>query len=573
MANTFEIPLINSLRFFRQTDLTGLLTNSTIDLGGFNLNYNSRPFDSDFFDRNLKEWQDKVTYVQKWQKGDTVPIYWRHSSGDIADYTINILDCDGIIHDTIPYTYFTALSVGGVVAAYYEYPMYDLEEGIYYAQIKYDNPGEDVYMISEPFHVKDLHEGTILGQFRNSYNSQNVLWEEFTFSFPLRVTGAITEMTPKTDVETYEDQPKNQTLLSGTPYREWQFVMGGNGALVPEWIADKMTRGMSTDDFKLDGHNYTLPDSGGLEPARIANYPLQSWAATLRDTFNEDSVEMDYFQAFDYVFAKIPQTERLYLQGFTKYSSLSPPVIIGTDTFNKEFTSINALCSFMTNWFRKFHTLDGFVTVNSAGYLIFKKESSNDHNWFNSNNPVLTGLLPYWFMVDIDTAGGTTAGFSNTDYISVIWGDGTQTNYDNTVAITHTYASGGVVNCYVYYDTEVEFSIFSGNSSITRLKGQMGDSLTDFSLENESLRIIHNNLFSQYNSVLYNISFQDNELPESQINNLIVMLENARINNKVIDTGGAILLDLQTPSAPPSEALSFLGVLNTLKQYWTVTTD
>jgi hypothetical protein len=402
----------------------------------------------------------------------------------------------------------------------------------------------------------------MLAEYRNSFNEHNVLFEEVDFKFQLRFTAAITEMSPKTDIEVYEDQPKNQTLLSATPYREWRLVVGGNGFLVPEWIADKITRALSCDEFELDGHGYTLQENG-LDASRIDKYPLQSWSVVLRDTINNDSVELGFYEGFDYHFGKIPDVQRLYLRGFTK--------TVGSDIFNRDFNSVESLCSFMTAWFRRFHLLKGFVTLNSDRDLVFRTKDYDDYDWFLTNSPTLVGLLPYWVSLEIDATPATTLGFSNSDYIAVIWGDGSANAYTNTPAITHLYSITKRIKAYAYHDTETTISISSGNSKIVSLDGEIGTLVEIFDLDNESLKVLGNSLLSQNNTALNSFSLQGNNMNTSTIDSAILMFQDAIINGR-IPNGGTLTLDGQTPPSPPSEG-SMSNVLAQLKTNYTVITD
>ena len=568
MANTFEFPLVQPLRFFQQTDLTGTLTTSDIDLSGFNPNYNTRPFDEDFFARNLQSWQDKVTYCQPFQKGDIVPIYFVYGN-TLSDYEINILDENGDIYLTIPYTSFTALSVGGVAAAYYELPMYDLAEGFYFAQVSYNQPGEDIYFISEPFNVKDYHEGTMLLEYRNSYNDQNVLFEEFDFTFYLRVHAAITEMNPKVSAETYEDQPLNQTLLSAKPYREWKIVIGGNGNLVTEWFIDKANRAFSCDSLEIDGHAYTITSDGGFEATRAENHPLSEWSTTLRDSVNADSVEIEYYSSFDYHLGQAPLGDRFFLWAVTTNTA--------SYVQDKEFTSLNSLIAWITRYFNAEFGLSGYAVINSEDEIIYKPNGIADYNWLidANNRPALNTILENWISVDIDTSGlplldFQTAGLAQKN--AAVWGDGTQDSNISTptTSASNTYADIGIVRAYYYFNDQLDLLPSTNNGSILRLGGQIINNLTELSCENESIKFVENGLFLLGTGTLINFSLDGNKLPTNEVNKMIVMLQDS-INRATIASSGTALLQ-QSPTAPPSSG-SLAYVLAILRTNWTVTTD
>lgn len=564
--NTFEIPLINSFRFFQQSRLTGTLTNSLIDLAGFELKYNNRPFDKDFFIQNLHEWQDNISFVQKYQRTDNPPIYFKFGA-TISDYSLNILDQNGSVIKSVPYVDFTSISVGGQTAFAYHIPVYELDDGLYYLQLKFNNPGEDIYFISEPFEIKEKHEGTVLLEYRNSYSTHNVLFEELPskWRFQMRVNAALTEMTPATDAETYDAQQKDQILLSATPYRDWKFVLGGNGVLSCEWEADKVNRALSCDDFKIEGINYTLIGDSTLEPSRIRNTALQSWETTLRTRYNEDSVEMLYHQGFNHHFGILPETERLYVSNFT--NTVSSLII------EKEFIGVTAFCNYMTNLINDTYGLNGFLTLNSVRDLIYVCSDDVDQAWFATKSPAINGLCTSWVSLELEADLGVTVGINNTTLSAVIWGDGTVTNYSATANKTHTYTFVGNVKLYCYFfTTEVSLDLSTGNSSAYAIDGNIGENLVSLKCEGESLKTVGNKLFS-YNKAgnLNVLSFQDNKLNSAEVSKLIIMTQDGVINDRV-DNSGVLTLDLQTPSAPPTGG-SLQGVLSNLRDNWTVNTD
>lgn len=566
MANTFEIPLVNSLRFFQQTDLTGILTRADIDLGGFKP-YNNRPFDEDFFLRNLKDWQDSVDYIQPYQLEDIVPIYIGYGNA-IADYTLYILDHYGKIYKTIPHTSFTTVTTGGITAFYYRLAMNDLGSGVYFAQVKYNNPGEDIYYISEPFNVQKYHEETVLLEYQNSYNDQNVLFEQSGITFRLRVHGAITEVTPKAKVETYEDQPLNQTLLSGVPYREYKLVIGGNGKQIPDYMADKINRALCCDSFKVEGHSYTVMDKGSLEPSRTKNYPLSEWSITLRDSSNIDSLEIDYGATFDYVlFDNFVHGERFWIYGLVPTAG-SPT--LSTLIFNREFFSGKAACTYMTDWIKRFWDFDGYCTINSANQLIFRPANQAESAEIIANAVQGQGFLPNWLSVTFDTATLPTLDYPYTLPNAVNWGDGTTKGFASTVS-SKTYANIGNVTAYYYFISHTDIQPSTDTLVIEELGGEIFRDLEEFYIDGEKLRVLRNDMFLNHDGSLNFFDLHNNELNVESVNKSIIMILDGVLTGRVASSG-TLKLDGQTPSTPPSSG-SMETVTTLLKQKWTTITD
>ena len=80
MAYNFDISPLNPLKFYPLADkLPSYNVNDVIN--SFDANINTRPFDQDFFYRNIPSWQDKRWYAQPYQNGDTIRLQWLGISG------------------------------------------------------------------------------------------------------------------------------------------------------------------------------------------------------------------------------------------------------------------------------------------------------------------------------------------------------------------------------------------------------------------------------------------------------------------------------------------------------------
>jgi hypothetical protein len=572
MANAFEIPLCTPLRFFQQTDITGVIPSNDIDLGGFDINYNSRPFDNDFFVRLLKDWEDKVVYIQKFQRGDDIVIYW-HTVNDKADYSINILDDKGTIYTTIASASISETTVGSVKAMYYTLPAYDLADGKYFAQIKFNRPGlssligEDLYMISEPFEVREEWEDTILLEYTHSSNDQNVLFKATGLKFNIRINGTITELLPQAKVEVYENQPLDQVLLSGKPYRELTLYVGSDRGLVPDWIVDKINRTLCCDSLRIDDTYYSRTDEGGLEVNRTKNHPLAQWSIDLRERYNKDSVEVDGSSSVDYSFGQMPKAKRFYVQKLT-VSGASVSV-------ERDFSSKNGFLAYLDNYFTNTQSLSGKFYLNSENEIIYQPGDSNDQAWLTSNNPSIGGILNNYLALTIDTNNTPTLEFTSgtLQNDAVYWGDGTaHRNYGNTGG-THAYTAQGDVTCYYYFNDQIDLtaSTTTGDGIIGLIGGDITTTLTDLEIINENLNYVDNSLLLLGVGTFNLLNLEGNSLPVAQINKILIMLLDAVNENKATSSGSAIL-NLQSPLAPPSGG-SMATVVSQLRSYWTLTLD
>lgn len=571
MANIIEIPFISPLKFFQQSDLTKGLNTSNTQLGAFNPLYNNRPFDKDFFLRNLKSWEDKVTYAQPFQIGDTLLIYFV-TPRPIAEFELNLLDTYG----NVKYNTSTFTTAGGLNGYYHKIGLWDFDEGIYYAQIKYTPPSPptlpDIYFISEPFHVKREYENTILLEYENSYNTHNVNFSSGDINFQYRIHGLVSDLNPKGKLEVYEDQPLNQTLLNGVPFREWRLMIGGNGSKVPPYVADLINRASCCDTFKIDGINYTRDGESDLEATRDKNYPLMEWAMPLRETINNDSLELDEYEATYYALGTAPISDRFYVDRLERRESTPPYSIVGTDYFRQEFTSVKALCAFIEQWFKTFHSVEVKVVVTDERQIVMIPVNGTAVTFLNSNIPTLAGILYNYISIKVDTSSAPTveftAGGTPNNYAN--WGDGTTKSYNTTTA-NKVYTNVGEVTAYYYWDSATTLNPNGSSVCISELGGMIIDNLTQLNLASQKLKYVDNSLFLYYSGALNLVELEDNVLNSSEINKLIIMIYELLQSGRCASSG-TLTMDIQTPSAPPTNN-SLLAILAKLKASWTVNTD
>lgn len=146
-------------------------------------------------------------------------------------------------------------------------------EGEYELQISYINDLiQEVIYYSEPQEIKEVHENTVLIEYRNSENDFSMILGD-TFSGILRVEAAILNFKPASDDVIYNDQKRESTTLYSLPYRIYQFVIGSAKGL-PDWMVDKVNRTFSFNILSLDGVYYNKIEGAKFEESRTEDYPF-----------------------------------------------------------------------------------------------------------------------------------------------------------------------------------------------------------------------------------------------------------------------------------------------------------
>jgi hypothetical protein len=562
MANIFEFPKVNAVRFFLQSDITYNTATGSILLGVFNPSWQNKQFDSDFLSRMLRDWVDQEYYLQPYQQSDVIKFQWSGSDVTSANYVVRLLDCEGRTYATQVHSQIT-----GTFAGLKVYECFigcaTIPEGVYFIQIQHIQGGADVFAISEPIHIKQVHERSMLIKYSNSYNSQNVKYNN-GMNFLLRVHGFIGEMTPDADYHVYEDQPHNLEMISGKVHRSFQIHLHK----APEWIADKLNRATICDTFQIDGIYLTRPENGKIEAERVKENPLCDYTLTMRERYNDDSVVIDDIQSIS--IAQLPTTSQFYVKTITLGGS---SVIM-----EQGFTGAANFVDYLNNLVhRNIVNLDGFFSVADDGYLYYSKASGET---ISGTYQLTAGnILPYCMEIGVNVVGtNNTLSFDLISVASknyaVVWGDGTQVNltaYSGTVTPSKSYSSQKRYTARIYVSDAEDIDFTPSEDVFVYIGGDLPPSMTGFILTNKNLKSIRDNIWL-YTTQAISFDVSDNKLTTIAVNQILRYLYTANQNGTVI-AGSSYALDSQSPAAPPAQSEGMTLIRGTLEQTVTITTD
>ena len=583
MALKFNISRLNPLNFYHQADTIGT-TPSVTDFATFTEVYNHRDMDEDFMERNLKSWQNKVTFWQPWQQSDVLVIQILGQAlgftGTVNFYSMRIIDCKGkVIKSVVP-------TSPGVLASdtiwNVKMGLWDVPEGKYFVQYKFQGYFSDLdtYVISQPIHVKERHENTVLIQYKNSFNDQGLIWAYDELEMQIRIPAALVEFLPQNKNNVYFDQPMNATLISAVPYREFQLVIGQDGSYIPDWLADKIDRVLSCDSTLIDGKAYTRKQGAALDPKRIEGHPLAKWGILLNEALNEHDTLVSTEQRIN--LGPVPSTDLFYIKGIYVNSLTA----YFNPAFEKHFTGRRNFMDYLNGHF-KFNYLPGYTgnfTIDVNGDLIYATSDPAEFSILEALDLELKGVLPYGLALEVSPNG--TLAFSlqrvvaNANiYYATVWGNGTQQNYTSSgsggVTQTKTYTGGKPYTAYIFCDDAKDVLISDATRDVISVKGNLPASIEEFYLASNSLRYVKNNIFLSCVGGINTINLSDNVLNTFEVNKLIMYMKEAMLTGS-IPSSGTNTADLsgQTPSAPPSSDVAIQGFLSHLNSNnLTVTTD
>lgn len=570
MAYTFDISPLNPLKFYPLADkLPSYNANDVIN--SFDANINTRPFDQDFFYRNIPSWQDKRWYAQPYQNGDTIRLQWLGISGVTVSNLVYLLDCNSNIVATYTPTNPTLTTINGLTIYECNIPLYNVAEGQYRVLILHRSSLINTpryFAISEPIDVRKKHENTILIEYNNSKNAQGVIFE-YGIKFTMRVHGTINDLTTESEFYVYEDEPLNIVMLSGIPYRIWKLQIGGDGNAIPQYMADKIERITLCDTMAIDTIYYTRDEGSKLEANKKDNVPLASYSLNLRERYNDNSMYLEQYQKPLVMNTTVVGAKYIYAHDMT-YSTAS------TLQIRKIFNGYDNLVEYLNSVVRLALSMKGVFAINVNNALVYIPATTAEVTSFA--NIVINEIYPYGIRYEIFSDG--TQDFE-VDYETIAGTINYAVSYDNGTTITkgsfsssiqtfsNTYSSGYKV-AYIIVDNVDGFGKSSGNQvEIQGIDGDCRANLMGIAFNGCGLKSF-GNLFRYTNSAFTSFQLTNNKIISANIDKIIKNMYDAPALKSTAFTAD---LSGQTPLAPPSDQIKDIIVPLLTKGGGTLTTD
>lgn len=230
MTSFLNIPFLNPIKFVPNTATPG------------------KGFDDDWMYNQIKSFESKVNYYQKWQIGDTTPV---QVESTILPDDLKIYDCTKTSVKSIAFTKTAdGLDLGTNI---YE-AVVNLDDlpvnKVYYAYIKATYGDVSFEAISEPIRLQALWPGTLNFTYKNSVNNYGVAFTT-GIDFNFRCEAGIMDFNPDADNSDYIDQIHNVEQLTGTPYRTFKLYIGDEKGVAP-WVLDLLNRIFICDHVEIE---------------------------------------------------------------------------------------------------------------------------------------------------------------------------------------------------------------------------------------------------------------------------------------------------------------------------------
>jgi len=557
MANIIEISKLVPLKFYTQEDLIQNLQWTQSNVATFNPNFNFRNIDEDFFVKNIPSWMDATTYKKPFQQGDVIPIQFLGQNTTDIIYRVNLINSKHKIIKTLDATQLNLLPSGMRVYKF-EMQLYDVPEDCYAIQIvKYINAisvEKDFLFLSEPFHVKQIHENTSLIQYTNSYNTQNVIFDtSIRQNFVMRIHGSLVEMNPQADFDVYENQTKNLIMLNGDAYRLYDFRVGIDNQKIPEYILDQLNSILLLDSVYVDSVQITRVEGAQFEANREDKQAKFEASIKVRET--EPNTSYDVNDKPDLFVMDLPTNEIFYIE------ELKTTLLSFVFIADKMFTSVRNLLDYLNSYTAYNFINSGYFCVNSKNKLVYRSNIKSGVDAFYSvieSGMILTNLIDSSLIIEVQPTA--TIGFdlsidfdnsSSIDY-AIFWGDSNTptTGAGSANSETHTYTTAGTYTAYLFMSDIENIDLDFSNAIVNRLGGMLPPNTLTFASNGIGVVEVTNNMFAKIMpNTLFSISFAFNTMSSTSVSTLIRYLYEAR---NVVDTSFYADLSGQINPAPPN---------------------
>ena len=353
-------------------------------------------------------------------------------------------------------------------------------------------------------------------------------------------------------------------MVSGIPYRTFELTLGGSKG-IPQWYADIIERALLTDTLTIDGIAYTRAEGAKLEAKKEAGKPLNMYTIKLRERYN--TATLDIVQKKSYIVGAMPQTDYFWIETMT----------------------INGLGYTIRKMFKGKRN---FLDYLNATYLLTYGYWAEDYN--NKLVFVLNSVTTSISTTELTTANTLAYGIrfrcvgigdfeidvsapASSNFYAVAYSDGTASVNKTALAttpsattISASFAINKTRDAFIFTSNAKTYDGSPSNVTISEIDGDLPIGCTNFYFPN-SLNINTIGSLFKYMTSLREFDLRYQKLSSSMIDSIIMNLYDARTR---LHSTCSILLNGQTPSAPPSNTQGINLFKTTIKSLiTTLTTD
>lgn len=585
--------------------------------------YNTQHPDQDWFANLILSWQTKVEYMQKVQNSDRFDLQILATVNKDQTETegfstaVDLFNCKGEYIKRISSPQVTASfkfeedglkwvvqSISG--STFWE----GVPEGQYYLymEVPFDTDNDTVpnlykAFISEPIDLKAKHPKTILIEYSNSFNKDNVIFEQVPKKFALRVEGALLDVQHKVRRTVFIDQGENPKLLSATAYKTCKLIVGGDQVLIPDYLIEKLNHAFALDSVYVEGREFVGVEGAAFEKETLDDYPLFSANIEIQEA--ETGAGNRFRDGGLTIFSEIPEYPfviaemKIGFVGNYDYAVPAPtriPSIGALDSWimsrNAEIGNAGLSGTIVRNGQNVEYVLGQEETYDDLFKIVFEKRTAM------YNNAAAGATIALTLKISTLSSNGKFA--VTNPQGSVIRYDSLNSGIISIMPISGTVTHTSAMHLFEFWHMDNFHTLSITGNRIVNVFNDVPSTLTEFELvgcqilgefDFQMLQLARNSLHTakiNFNPglelignfwmmagpiKLKNIDISRNAISSSLVDNFFIGMQTAFMAGQLTITNGTITTKNQNPLAPPSG--SSLSARNTLTSMlnWTVITD
>jgi hypothetical protein len=247
--------------------------------------YATKHIDDFYFEEQAYNWQNKIQFLQSWVSADIIRLQMESNWNPIQ---LDLYDQYGRLQ-----TGYSALATqvraNKYLPGFYIYEATLALNGLGRGPYRYiATPGNTPAKAqkSEWFTIIQNPLGTILTEYWHSQWKDDIVFET-GIKFSIRIPGSIEYVEPGNTLVTFEDQPLNQTTVSGKSFSNILWHVG-DGSGVPPWVIRKLNMAITCDNLRLD-NKLLAPVDGKWNVLSDDDTQLKGFSIPMREGLNRSS--------------------------------------------------------------------------------------------------------------------------------------------------------------------------------------------------------------------------------------------------------------------------------------------
>lgn len=384
-----------------------------------------------------------------------------------------------------------------------------LDEGIYQLHIVAGFATTPEEYISEPINILEDHPGTILLEYSHHENDFDTVFD-LSPNFTFRVPGVILRDNPEADTNTFDDQIKDLTLVSATPYRSAKLAIAGDTG-VADWVPDVVNWIFCCSSVKVDDKTYTRDGEGKMEIFELEGSPFVGAQFPVREDnpsspFQHKSKKVLLFEIpeDEYFIYELKVIWGAFIRNFTLNTKGAIFSGADLDDYIDDVNNTVVIPFGMTG-----------EVVEDDGAVYYINGSGED--WQINSSVILTKYLQ--LTVNVSSTATPFEFQHNNGKAGVSWGNGTINRYVGpALGATRlkSYASTGDKTVYIFHDDLMTHFVCQnpGTTDVTDIHGKASAATLQFVLNNQTLPIFDWSVLHPCKSVIQLVAIQSSNLEE-----------------------------------------------------------